>query len=145
MLTHTTNKTAILKTKLWLLFMCSFMVTVSAQSPKYHDKVYLKNGDILTGVIKNLGVALLSFKMPGPGTISIKWEEVVNLISDRLYIIKFRNGIIVTARIDSGFYKKFSVSMDDLIEINPSGKTFIKSLYGNVNMGINYRVENISQ
>ena len=136
--TPKTNKTSIWKTRFLLVLVCTFIVAASAQSQNYHDKVYLRNGDILTGEIKNLNLALLSFKMPGPGTISIKWEEVANLISNRIYIIKFRTGMIVTARIDSGFYKKYSVIMDDLIEIDPSGKTFIKGLFGNVNMGINY-------
>jgi hypothetical protein len=37
------------------------------------DKVLLRNGNMLTGEIKNMKFAKLSYDVDGPGKISIKW------------------------------------------------------------------------
>jgi len=102
------------------------------------DKVHLKNGDILTGEIKSLELAILSFKMDGPGTISIKWEEVKDLWSNKLFIIKFRRGGIVTEHLDSNLFMRYKITLDDIIEITQIKSTFIKRLYGSLDIGINY-------
>ena len=122
---------------IFLVFICTICCSVTAVAQKT-DKVYLKNGDILTGEIKNLNLAILTFNMTGPGVISIKWEEVNHLQSDKLFILKFRNGTIITDRLDSSFYKKSSVQLDDIIEIDPIHIKFIQRLYGNVDVGLNY-------
>ena len=64
------------------LFPLLLVIAGSNALAQKTDKVYLKNGDIITGEIKSMKLAMLSFKMDGPGTISIKWEEVVGLKSD---------------------------------------------------------------
>jgi Protein of unknown function, DUF481 len=121
-------------------FICCviFITAVLTSYGQKTDKVYLKNGDILTGEIKSLNLAILAFDMTGPGTISIKWEEVTQIRSDKLFVIKFRDGSIRTEHLDSSFYGVSAVSLDNIIEIDHIRTQFIKRLYGNVDLGFNY-------
>jgi len=102
------------------------------------DKVYLKNGDIITGEIMSMKLAMLTFKMDGPGTISIKWEEVVRFKSDKVFELTLRWGTIVIARADSSFYEKYHASNNDLVEIIPIKDKFLRRLTGDFNLGFNY-------
>jgi Protein of unknown function, DUF481 len=106
------------------------------------DKVYLKNGDIITGEIKSMKLAMLNFKMDGPGTISIKWEEVVGLKSDKIFEITTRWGSITIGRIDSAFLLQRNASLDDIVLIIPIKDRFLRRLNGDVNLGLNYTKSN---
>ncbi|HEV8272975.1 MAG TPA: hypothetical protein VGQ04_16800, partial [Chitinophagaceae bacterium] len=62
------------------------------------DKLLLKNGNQITGEIKNMKFAKLSFDMDGPGTISIKWEHVVKITSDKTFQVTMQNGDVLITR-----------------------------------------------
>ena len=64
-------------------------ISISGMAQKT-DKALLKNGDIITGEIKSLKFAKLSFDMDGPGTIQIKWEFIVKIISDKIFQVTMR-------------------------------------------------------
>jgi hypothetical protein len=102
------------------------------------DKVYLKNGDILTGEIKSMKLAMLTYKMDGPGTISIKWEDVIRFKSDKIFEITLKWGTIVVTRADSSFYEQYHATVDDIIEIIPIKDKFLSRLIGDFNLGFNY-------
>jgi hypothetical protein len=106
------------------------------------DKVHLKNGDILTGEIKSLKLGLLTYKMDGPGTISIKWEEVTKISSDKIFEITLKRGNLVVTTFDS-LYKLYHISsLDEIVEIIPIKDRFLTRLIGDANLGFNYTKSN---
>ena len=106
------------------------------------DKVTLKNGDTITGEIKNMKLALLSFKMDGPGTISIKWEEVVGIKSIKIFEFTLRSGAMFVTNLDTLFLRKEIHSLDDIVEIIPIKDKFFSRISGDVNLGFNYTKSN---
>ena len=106
------------------------------------DKVYLKNGDVVTGEIKNMKLAKLSFDMNGPGIISIKWEEVVQLRSNKTFQVALQDGQILLTKLDSVFFETQNIRLDEIVEILQIKNMFWKRLYGDVSLGFNYTKSN---
>jgi Protein of unknown function, DUF481 len=106
------------------------------------DKVHLKNGDIITGEIKSMKLAMLTFKMDGPGTISIKWEEVIRIQSNKVFEFTLRWGTLTVSTVDSLFSNFHIISLDDIIEIIPIKDRFLKRLSGDFDLGFNYTKSN---
>lgn len=106
------------------------------------DKVFLKNGDVVTGEIKSLKLAQLKFNMNGPGTISIKWEEIVSVISNKTFQVTLQSGSVLLTKLDTFFFRKQKVDLDDIVEIVQIKKKFVKRLQGNFNVGFNYTKSN---
>ena len=106
------------------------------------DKVTLKNGDVITGEILSMKLAMLTYKTDGPGTISIKWEEITQVKSDKVFEFTLRGGGLVVGTIDSLFITHKVSTLDDIIEIIPIKDRFLKRLVGDVNLGFNYTKSN---
>ena len=106
------------------------------------DKVTLKNGDIITGEILSMKLAMLTYKTDGPGTIGIKWEEITQVKSDKVFEFTLRGGGLVVGTLDSLFLTHKVSTLDDIIEIIPIKDRFLKRLVGDVNLGFNYTKSN---
>jgi hypothetical protein len=75
----------------WTLALLTGVIghgTASAQD----DRVVLTNGDRLTGEIKSLERGKLSFDTPAADVISIKWEQVAQLVSKQNFEITLDDG-----------------------------------------------------
>jgi len=120
---------------IYVLFIILFIQDVKAQKT---DKVFLLNGDILTGEIKSLNLAKLKYDMDGPGIIEIKWEMVKSIWSLREFEIVLQSGEVIVSKLDSVFFSNKSITVYDIVEIFPIKKRIIKRLSGNVNAGFNY-------
>ena len=106
------------------------------------DKVLLRNGNMLTGEIKNMKFAKLSYDVDGPGTISIKWEHVVKISSDKTFQVTMQNGDVVITRLDSVFFEQPYITLDSIIEIVRIQDRFMQRLDGSINLGFNYAKSN---
>jgi hypothetical protein len=106
------------------------------------DKLVLLNGDTLTGEILSMKLGMLTYKMDGPGTISIKWEYITLLKSNKVLEFTLRNGEIVVSTLDDLFSSHNLKSLDEIIEIIPIKDRFLKRLVGNVDLGFNYTKSN---
>jgi len=106
------------------------------------DKVYLKNGDVVTGEIRSMKLAKMSFDMNGPGVISIKWEEIIQLRSNKTFQIALQDGQILVTKLDSAFFETQKIALDEIVEILQIKNRFLKRLYGDVNLGFNYTKSN---
>jgi len=106
------------------------------------DKVFLKNGDVITGEIKSLKFAKLSFDMTGPGLIQIKWEEIVKIKSKKKFQITMRKGEVLLTSLDSLFFATQKASLDDIVEIVQIKDKFLQRLDGDINLGFNYAKSN---
>ena len=67
------------------------MTSLTAWAAKT-DLVYMKNGDRLTGEVKNLDRGLLQFKTDHMGTVLIEWEDILEIVSDTGQAIELTNG-----------------------------------------------------
>jgi hypothetical protein len=102
------------------------------------DKVYLKNGDVLTGAIKGMKFAKLSFDMTGPGIIQIKWIYITKIQSNKIFQITTRQGEIVVTVLDSINIKLPNTALDDIVEIVQIKDKFLHRLDGDVNLGLSF-------
>lgn len=117
-----------------LFFFSSFQIVAGQKT----DKVFLINGDILTGEIKNLNLAKLKFDMDGPGVIDIKWEKVIAVRSTRLFEIGLQSGELLVSQLDSAFFAEHSIEVNQIVEMYPISKKFIRRFSGNISTGVNY-------
>ena len=120
---------------LLILFFFSSVQIVNGQKT---DKVFLANGDILTGEIKNLSLAKLRFDMDGPGIIDIKWEKVIAIRSTRLFEIGLQSGELLVSQLDSAFFADHSIEVNAIVEMYPIKKKFIRRFSGNISTGVSY-------
>ena len=65
----------------WCLIM--LILTAPAFGAAKTDVVFFQNGDRLTGEVKSLERGRLRFKTDATDTISIEWDDVAYLSSDR--------------------------------------------------------------
>jgi hypothetical protein len=106
------------------------------------DQVLLRNGNLITGEIKNMKFAKLSYDVDGPGTISIKWEHVVKISSDKTFQVTMQNGDVLITRLDSAFFDQPAITLDSIIEIVRIQDRFLQRLDGSINLGFNYAKSN---
>jgi putative salt-induced outer membrane protein YdiY len=119
------------------VFILLLAITMQGMAQKT-DKVVLKNGDMLTGEIKNLKFAKLNFDITGPGTISIKWEEIVKVISNKSLQLTLRSGEVLVTNLDSLFFNRPYIQLDDIVEIVQIKDNFLQRLDGDINLGFSY-------
>ncbi len=67
-------------------------LSLLAAAPALADVVTLKNGDRLTGVIKDMDSGKLVIKTSYAGEVHIQWSEVKNLSSDKPLTIETKQG-----------------------------------------------------
>jgi len=79
-----------LPSRLTLLFvLASFCLPAWAAKT---DIVYLKNGDRVTGEVKNLERGKLEFKTDHMGTVQIDWEDILEVVSSTGQTVELANG-----------------------------------------------------
>jgi hypothetical protein len=114
---------------------------LTARSQKT-DKVKMKNGDTITGEIKNMKLGRLSYDVDGPGVISIKWEEITQVTSSKIFEFTITGGELYVTRIDSLFLLHRIDTLDQIVEIIPIQDKFWSRLSGTLNMGFNFTKAN---
>ncbi len=124
---------------LGLIIHLNMASTVCAQKT---DKVLLRNGDEITGEIKNLKFAILSFSTDGPGTLSIKWEHVIKITTDKTFQVTLRQGDVLVTRLDSAFLNQSHLMLNDIVEIVRIKDKFLQRMSGDANLGFNYAKAN---
>src|SRR5688572_32922621 len=119
------------------IFFFLLLISIAGLAQKT-DKVFLRNGNVLTGEIKNMKFAKLLIDVDGPGKIDIKWEFIEKVESDKTLQITLRNGEVYVTTMDSLFSVVPNARLDDVVEIVRIKDKFIKRLDGSVNLGFNY-------
>ena len=114
------------------------------------DRVLLDNNDWVTGEIKKLDYAKLSYKTDAAGTIQIKWDRIYQIKSDKFFEIilsegeKYFGSLDLTS--DNDKYKLLIITTDDsleidmnlIVEITPIKNRFWTRIDGSVDMGFSY-------
>jgi hypothetical protein len=106
------------------------------------DKVYLKNGDVLTGEIKYMKFAMLKYDIDGPGKIDVKWEYIVQIRSDKIFQVTMKDGEVLVVKLDTFFFNLSKATLENIIEIVRIKDKFLKRMDGDINLGFNYAKSN---
>ena len=59
---------------------------------KYDDVLYLKNGDRLSGDVKELSRDMLRYKTDSMGTIYVRWEDIQSIETEKFLRIELKSG-----------------------------------------------------
>lgn len=123
------------------------------------DVLVMKNGDRITGEVKNLEGGVLKVDLDYvDGTISIDWLKVARLESNFLFLVLLQDGsiysgrVIHTAAIEGAPIKleirsgEESVVVDktSVVRMTQTSDTFVKRLSGKVTLGASYAKGNNS-
>jgi Protein of unknown function, DUF481 len=73
------------------LLLLSMFFNQSAWAEKT-DIVYLKNGDRITGEVKSMDRGKLEFSTDHMGTVSIEWEDILQITSNTGHAVELNNG-----------------------------------------------------
>ena len=114
----------------------------------YNDTLVLSNKNILVGEIKNMDKSVVVFKTKySDSDFKIKWHKVVEIQSDRMFIIALDDGSRITSSLQSLKGSKGKLILDsgvnaveeDLINIvfiEPIGKNFLSRLTIDIDFGV---------
>jgi hypothetical protein len=108
------------------------------------DLVTLTNGEHLEGEIKVLEKGRLSFDMSATGVISIKWDHVSALTSDRMFLVDTDQGAQILGTLvaaSAGMLRVQTVAaawdfeLPAVVGIVPIRRSFLQRLDGSINLG----------
>jgi len=125
----------------------ALLIAGSAHGRAKTDVVALKNGDVLTGEIKELYRGLLKFSTDAMSTVNIEWDDVKTLTSQYYFEIEDKDGYkyygtpelteegeVKVVRADA----VVSMEKSQLIRITPIEKSFWSRINGSVSLGVSY-------
>jgi hypothetical protein len=112
------------------------------------DVVILKNGDHLTGEIKGLQYARLSFKTDTMETVSVKWEEVAQITSKYSFELELEDGVRFFGSLGApaqpgmvsvtGKERALELDMGQVVRIRPIKDKFWKRIDGSLSIGLSF-------
>ena len=126
-------------------FLLFFSVAVIAQK----DTITLSNNDVLVGSIEKMDRSILTFSTSyDDSDFKIKWGEVKAIKSQTQFIISVTDGDRFTTDINSVSEKEMTVvlavetgtreyALNDIVFIEPVGKSFFSRLTMDIDLGIN--------
>lgn len=128
-----------------------FTICISGYAAKV-DSIYMVNSNIITGEVKSLEFAKLSYKVDGMGTLKVEWDKIKAIKSYQNFVIKMNYETIYYGSLDtSGIAGKdlIIMAMDtitvnhlDIISIAPIKKTFWENIDGYASVGFNFTKAN---
>ena len=74
-----------------VLILLLLLIAPAALS-KYDDVLYLKNGDRLSGDVKELSRDMLRYKTDSMGTIYVRWEDIQSIETEKFLRIELKSG-----------------------------------------------------
>lgn len=120
-------------------------------SGSYTDRIHLKNGDVLTGSLKELDRGKLRFKTLTMDTVYINWVDIASIDSDKYLRIErvdgsFSNGVIQQSDLSRGLVvddrgREVAIPILAVSTIQPIKvkESFWRQLEGDISAGIDYK------
>ncbi len=133
-----------------------FFMFLTAHAEKT-DVVILKNGDYITGEVKQLDFGLLNFSTDHMGTINIEWDQIVSLTAlDKYFRFERDDGRLMYGKIDSDtLANKLLVLLDtvripldfnEIVRITPIKESFWNRFDLSMDLGYSYtKASTVSQ
>jgi hypothetical protein len=135
------------------VFVCAALVLAAAPvRAQKTDSVMIRNGDRITGEIKNLNRGTLTYSTDDMGTLAIEWDKVIRIISVRYFEIEMASGRRYYGSLQPAAgpgqvvvaVGAFSDTLDlpQIVRINPIGRSFLARLDGYINLGVTFQRAN---
>ena len=134
------------------VFIVLFLVLSFAVSGQKTDTIKIINGNIITGEIKGMEYGLLTYKTDDIGTIEVKWDKVLRIISTKNFEIELDNGKFLYGSFGSSpehnKTKLISgpivneVLLIRIVSITPLENRFWARFDGSFDIGVNYTKAN---
>jgi hypothetical protein len=134
-----------------LVLVASFASATPLTAQKT-DTVTLRNGNHITGEIKELSRGKLSYSTDDMGTLSIEWLQIQQIVSKHFFEIETGTGDrffgLLEASSEPGFVVVSVADFSDtlrvrsIVRIVPIETTFWQRLDGRVDLGFNYQKAN---
>ena len=134
----------------FILLLFLILLICSPVLSQKTDKVLLDNNDWVTGEIKKLDYAKLSYKTDVAGTIQLKWDRIHQIKSDKYYEIGLGRGVMYYGSLDvteeDDKYKVLVITeeeeiildMNRIVEITPIKNKFWAKIDGSIDLGFSY-------
>jgi hypothetical protein len=116
------------------------------------DTVVIRNGDRIVGEIKTLDYGALIYKTDDMGTVTIKWDKIVRIVSPRYFELEDRAGrrfygSLQPAREDGRMVVVVSSFVDTLdilsvVRMYPIGRSFFQRVDGHLNLNLTFQQAN---
>ena len=114
----------------------------------YNDSILLSNNDLLVGEIKKMDKSIIILKTKySDSDFKIKWQKVVSIKSNRIFIIAMNDGQRLNSSINSINNNKGKVILEsgvnsfeedilDVIYLEPIGRNFLSRLTIDIDFGL---------
>jgi hypothetical protein len=130
-----------------ILLLSGILLAARISTAQKTDRIMVQNGDWITGEVKQLDMGMLSYKTDAAGTISVKWEQVRHMMSEKLLVLRLSSGDFYSGSLEpteNSFEVRILGEVDTVInlnyvvEINPIKGRFWKRLDGSVDFGFSF-------
>jgi hypothetical protein len=136
------------KILLYLTYVFTFLLFSYSHAEKT-DVVILKNGDYITGEVKQLDFGLLNFKTDHMNTLSIEWDEIASLTALNQYFrLERDDGRLMYGSLDTDTLNnkllvvldttKSPINFEEIIRITPIKETVWDRVDLNMDIGYSY-------
>ena len=113
----------------------------------YNDTLVLVNNNVIVGEFKNMDKSIITFKTKySEKDFQIKWHKVIEIYSERTFIISISDGSRLTSTLNSNKIKgklildsgvnALEMDLTDIVFLEPVGKNFLSRLTVDVDLGI---------
>lgn len=132
--------------KKYFFIFIFFLVSISFFGQK--DSIKLKNNNVLVGEIKTLDKGILTYKTPySDKDFKIKWNQIAEIYSDRVFVISLSNGERLESSIRTYSSDKnmvilqvrqqtFNAAIQDIVFLDAIGSSFFSRMTASFDMGI---------
>ena len=133
------------------LIMGTLAFMILGASPVYAEKtdvVVLRNGDRITGEIKELRRGMLKYKTDDMSTIYIEWDKITQITSKDVFEVEMRSGQRIFGSLEetSEKYKMVvqtvmapvPVDLIQVVALTPIKASFFSRMDGSLDVGFSY-------
>lgn len=120
--------------------------------PEKSDVLVLRNGDRMTGDLRELSRGVVTFRTDAAATIYVKWTRVVTALTDKVFEIRLNDGRRYIGSMAPGqaAYRvdiravrdTLEIPIRTVVELVRIKKTFWERLDGSVDVGFDYSQQN---
>ena len=136
------------------LYLLLLLIGLNIQAQK-NDTLYFRNGDRISGEIRQYKYGYLTYKTYGVSTVKVKYDKISTFYSNKSFDILLSNGRRRFASLDTSSMHQYIniVTTNDtiltpfieIVEIVPIKNGFWRKLTGNVDIGYSFAKANSLQ
>ena len=130
-----------------VLILISSVQVIQTVHAQKTDRIMTQNGDWITGEIKTLDLGMLTYKTDAAGTLSVKWEQIRHIVSDKTLALRLSNGESYTGSFeptDNSYEIRLTgeadtvINMNYIVEVTALKRRFWARLDGSFDFGFSF-------